>query len=117
VDAPLLNEEALAGLRRMANDHQLAELMRVALGGYEEACVQIEQDGASVDTLARQAHRVKGSAGTLGLAAISAVAVRLEAAALAGAPDHALVDQLRASVNATRAELEHRGLLPAAYGT
>jgi HPt (histidine-containing phosphotransfer) domain-containing protein len=116
VDAPLLNEEALAGLRRMASDRQLAELMRVAMGGYEEACALIEQEGASADTLARQAHRVKGSAGTLGLGAISSVAVRLEAAALAGAADRALVAQLRASVQATRAELERRGLLPAASG-
>ncbi|GAB3647523.1 Hpt domain-containing protein [Ramlibacter alkalitolerans] len=117
MDAPLLNEDALAGLRRMASEEQLAEFMRVALQGYEDACARIEQEDASADTVARQAHRVRGSAGTLGLAAISAVAVRLEAAALAGTPDRELVAGLRASVAATRAALEQRGLLPAAPGT
>ncbi|MEJ8836445.1 ATP-binding protein [Ramlibacter sp. AN1133] len=113
VEAVLLDEHTLAMLRRMANDEELAELLRVGMQGYEDACAQIEQEGASADTVARQAHKLKGSAGTLGLAAISALAIRLEESALEGPPQRELIVQLRAAVAATRAELERRGLLPA----
>ncbi|HET8747164.1 MAG TPA: ATP-binding protein, partial [Ramlibacter sp.] len=108
---PLLDEQTLAVLRRMASEQELAELMEAGMGGYEEACAAIEQEGASAETIARQAHKLKGSAGTLGLAAIGALAVRLEAAALEGRAERELVVQLRAAVVATRAELERRGLL------
>ena len=111
MEEQLLDERALAALRRMANDSELAELMRVGLQGYEEACTHIEQHDASADTVVRQAHRVRGSAGTLGLAAISALAVRLEEAASQGLPPRELLVQLRAAVQATRAELQRRGLL------
>ena len=115
VEAALLDEQTLAVLRRMANEHELAELMRVGMDGYEQACALIEQEGASTETVARQAHKLKGSAGTLGLSAISALAVRLEDAALEGRLERDLIVQLRAAVAATRTELERKGLLvPAA---
>ena len=117
VQSALLNEQTLAVLRRMANEQELGELMAVGMEGYEEACSLIEQQDASADTIARQAHKLKGSAGTLGLAAISELAVRLEASALAGQPQRELIVQLRAAVAATRAELGRRGLLPAASTT
>ena len=111
MEVQLLDEQALAALRRMANDSELADLMRVGLQGYEDACAQIERHGASADAVALQAHRVRGSAGTLGLATISALALRLEEAATQGPPPRELLVQLRAALQATRAELQRRGLL------
>src|SRR5262249_4944482 len=97
VQEALLDEPTLAVLRRMASDAELAELLRVGMGGYDDACEAIGAEGASADTIARQAHKLKGSAGTLGLAAIGALAVRLEEAALAGIADRELIVQLRAT--------------------
>jgi HPt (histidine-containing phosphotransfer) domain-containing protein len=108
----LVDEQALSVLQRMARPQELAELLRVGMSGYEEACAQVEQGGATAETIVKQAHRVKGSAGTLGLCAISGLAVRLEESALQGHVEPELIAQLRAAVVATRAELERRGLLP-----
>jgi CheY-like chemotaxis protein/HPt (histidine-containing phosphotransfer) domain-containing protein len=113
----LLDDQTLSVLRRMASDAELAELMRVGMSGYEDACAQIEQEGASAETVAQQAHKLKGSAGTLGLSAISALAVQLEDSALQGLADPGLIVQLRAAITATRGELERRGLLAAAAAT
>jgi signal transduction histidine kinase/DNA-binding NarL/FixJ family response regulator len=114
---PLLEEQTLAMLRRMANDAELAELLRVGMAGYEDACAAMEQEGAGVETIARQAHKLKGSAGTLGLSAIMQLAIRLEEAAQQGEVPRELIEQLRATIGATRCELERRGLLPATSTT
>ncbi|WP_201674348.1 hybrid sensor histidine kinase/response regulator [Ramlibacter monticola] len=107
----LVDEATLAVLQRMADGNELAELLRTALRGYEEGCAGMEQEGAGAEAIAQQAHRIRGSAGTFGLEALFELATRLEQAALRGLPTADLVVQLRATVVATRAELERRGLL------
>jgi two-component system, sensor histidine kinase len=115
--AALLDERALGALRRMANDDELAELMRVGVGGYEEGCALMERAETGAPAIAREAHKVKGSSGTLGLVAISETAAKIEAAAEDGAPTGELIEQLHATIVATRAELQRRGLLREATGS
>jgi HPt (histidine-containing phosphotransfer) domain-containing protein len=57
------------------------------------------------------AHKLKGSAGTLGLPAISAAAVRIESAVAEGLDGAPLVPDLERTIEATRLELVRLGIL------
>ena len=63
------------------------------------------------EELAREAHSLKGTSGSFGLKAISAVAGEIEEAAKAGEDVSALVARLKEEVAATRGELRAAGLL------
>lgn len=114
VKSPLLDEGALAALRKMAGDEELKELMRIGMSGYDAACEQMAAADATLQVLEQQAHKLKGSSGTLGLAAVSRLAEQIEHAAQQGRLARELVPQLRATIDATRTELERRGVLRAA---
>jgi HPt (histidine-containing phosphotransfer) domain-containing protein len=101
----------------MASDEEVAEWMGVGMASYGQACEAMEQADAGPQLIAQHAHRVKGSAGTLGLAAVHALARRIEAAAEEGQVPSELLAQLRPAIAATRAELERRGLLHEASTT
>jgi len=109
----LLDESALEALRRMADDNELPALIAAGMQGYDAACDAMASESADAETLRHHAHKVKGSAGTLGLGRISALAAEIEAAAGHGDMPSHLVAQLRETVAATRDELTRRGLLRA----
>jgi CheY-like chemotaxis protein/HPt (histidine-containing phosphotransfer) domain-containing protein len=110
----LIDERALDALRQMADESELAQLIAAGLQGADTACSAMAKEGASADTLRHHAHKVKGSAGTLGLARISALAAEIEDAAGRGETPRELVSQLYETIVATREELDRRGLLRAA---
>lgn len=58
--------------------------------------------GASTQEMSREAHKMKGTAGTLGMARVSKTAARLEDACRAGEPADKLVNELAAAMSATR---------------
>jgi signal transduction histidine kinase/CheY-like chemotaxis protein/HPt (histidine-containing phosphotransfer) domain-containing protein len=109
----LLDEGALAALRHMAGDDELAELLRIGMGGYDATCERIAAADATADTVQQQAHKLKGSSGTLGLVAVSRLAEQIEDAAEQGVLAVDLISQLRPTIAATRAELVRRGVLRA----
>jgi signal transduction histidine kinase/CheY-like chemotaxis protein/HPt (histidine-containing phosphotransfer) domain-containing protein len=109
----LIDERALDALRQMADESELAQLIAAGMQGVDTACSAMAQEGASADTLRHHAHKVKGSAGTLGLARISALAAEIEDAAGRGETPRELVSELYETIVVTRKELDRRGLLRA----
>jgi signal transduction histidine kinase/CheY-like chemotaxis protein/HPt (histidine-containing phosphotransfer) domain-containing protein len=107
----LLDDRTLAGLRQLAGDDQVVELLRVGMRGYEDYCDRLQAPGVTAEAMLRDAHRLKGSSGTLGFAAISRLAGLIEDAAARGETPRELVPALRATMEATREELARRGLL------
>ena len=76
------------------------------------AGVRAARDAAGgSEELAREAHSLKGTSGSFGLKAISAVAGEVEAAAKAREDVSGLVERLGEAVAATRVELRAAGLL------
>jgi two-component system, sensor histidine kinase len=107
----LVDDRALDALRKMADERELAELMAAGMQGVAKACSAMAAEGASADTIRHHAHKVKGSAGTLGMARVSALAAGIEEAADRGETPRELVSQLYETILATREELDRRGLL------
>ncbi|MDB5956831.1 ATP-binding protein [Ramlibacter sp.] len=107
----LVDDRALADLRELAGDEQVVELLRVGMRGYEDYCQRMEAPGVTAEAMLRDAHRLKGSSGTLGFGAISRLASIIEEAAAQGETPRELVPALRATMQATREELTRRGLL------
>ncbi|HSV84817.1 MAG TPA: ATP-binding protein [Ramlibacter sp.] len=110
---PLLDQAALDGLARMADAQELKTLIRVGMEGYDAACDRMAAAGATPQQIRNEAHKLRGSSGTLGLARVCAVATRIEQEAPAGRRERVqeLVAALRAAITATRGELARRGLL------
>ena len=96
-------------MRNFAGD-ELPALVRLGVRGYEAGLERMRAPDAGSDVLRQEAHKIKGSAGTLVLAALSALAARIENDAEGGNPQ-ALVEQLGNVLAASRAELVRRGLL------
>jgi CheY-like chemotaxis protein len=109
--ADLLDDRTLVQLRALTGEEQLAELLRAGMLGYEEHCARLQAPGLSAEAMAREAHRLRGSSGTLGFAAISRLAGTIEEAAERGETPRELVPALRATIAATRQELARRGLV------
>jgi PAS domain S-box-containing protein len=86
-DEDALDRDALASLREdLGGGEALLRIVRLFLEQLEPQAEQIEREArsASLETLARNAHRMKSSAATLGARALADLLVALEAAALAG---------------------------------
>ncbi|MFC5497923.1 response regulator [Caenimonas terrae] len=107
----LVNTQVLAGLRRMAGPEQLRAMVRSGLDAYQTYCQEMLHPAAGADAIAAQAHKLKGSAGTIGLGALSAVAARIEDALADGLPVGLLLQELEDTMAATRAELDTLGVL------
>ena len=88
-----------------------ASLVRRGIGNAERACGRLGTLPVGSEELAREAHSLKGTSGSFGLKAISAVAGEIEEAAKAGEDVSALVARLKEEVAATRGELRAAGLL------
>jgi HPt (histidine-containing phosphotransfer) domain-containing protein len=111
--AQLIDERAIEALKRMASNEELAVLIGTGMSGYEAACAAVEDERATPQVLVQQAHKVRGSSGTLGLTGIAALAAQIEEAASRGESARELVPRLRPTIAATREELVRRGLLRA----
>jgi HPt (histidine-containing phosphotransfer) domain-containing protein len=111
---PLLDDATLRALRRQVDATELEAVIRRGMQTYQSCCDSMAAPDASADDICRQAHKLRGSSGTLGLRAISTLAEQIETLSAAGQPVTALVASLRGAIASTRAELVARGLLPAA---
>lgn len=100
---PLLDAARLAGLKFLPPD-KLPGLFAQVLAAAEAV---VTADTASI---MQAAHRVKGSAGTVGLARLSASAAALELQARQGSVDAAAREHFASVLAATRDVLREQGL-------
>jgi HPt (histidine-containing phosphotransfer) domain-containing protein len=114
VTQPLLDDATLDALRRLIDAPELEALIRRSMDTYGSCCDSMDASGASPHDIYRQAHRMKGSSGTLGLRAVSTLAEQIEALSEEQRPVTALLASLRGALASTRTELVTRGLIPAA---
>jgi two-component system, sensor histidine kinase len=110
---PLVDDAAQARLVEMASREHLAEWLELGLASYDSGCAAIAAAAADANIARSEAHRIKGSAGTLGLARLQVAAADLERSAEAGAVPVAHVAALQQALADTRAALRERGLLAA----
>jgi HPt (histidine-containing phosphotransfer) domain-containing protein len=106
----LVDAQVLAGLARVVGDDQMKSLVRLGMEAYRDYCAGMGSAAADAE-LRSGAHKLKGSAGTLGLPAISAAAVRIESAVAKGIDGAPLVRDLERTIEATRLELVRLGIL------
>lgn len=79
-----LDERAMEDLRAALGEDQVRALLERGLQTYHGYCDDMERDLRNPAAVAAHAHKIKGSAGTLGLTALTAAAAEIEAAALVG---------------------------------
>jgi two-component system, sensor histidine kinase len=110
--ALLIDERAIDGLRVLVQGPALAKLLEQGLRGHEAGCARL-LDPARAAQFQRDAHSIKGSAATLGLARVSAIAGSIEAVAAQDAGQATtLAHELQQALADSRRELAQRGLLP-----
>jgi two-component system, sensor histidine kinase len=109
----LLDASALSALAEMGDPKDVESLLRRALDGFAPACARMLACPAGAEEVRREAHHIRGTAGMLGLRAISEQAGRLESR-----PDAADVEQqvaaLQETMVRTAEQLRARGLITGA---
>lgn len=112
--AVAFDPKALEALCRVIGRAKGYRLLSEGVEAYSRYCDEMQSsprpDGSS-DLIRAYAHKVMGSAGTLGLRRVAMVAAWIEEAATAGAETPTLVRQLREAIDATRCELRALGIL------
>ena len=106
LDVPLLEE------RQIASESEFRLLMQTSMDAVQRTVDDIVA-AVEVATIGAAAHRLKGSAGLVGLARLSALAGSLEEACASGHDVQAFREQIAKSVRETRAALVGVGGLPA----
>jgi HPt (histidine-containing phosphotransfer) domain-containing protein len=109
---PLLDDEAMGALERLMGRAELAALVSRGMESYQGYCDRMVAPGVNAVDIYREAHKLKGSSGTLGLCAICALAGQIETLCTDSRPVTDLVARLRRTLAATQAELVLHGLLP-----
>ncbi|MDB5750388.1 MAG: domain S-box [Ramlibacter sp.] len=107
----LLDERTITELRGMATSQEWAELVAMGLQGCRKALAAIEAAQGDATAVGFHAHKLKGSAGMLGMAAVSRLAGELEAAAAEGRLDDEALATLWSTWVPTLDALRDRGLL------
>jgi HPt (histidine-containing phosphotransfer) domain-containing protein len=113
-EAPLLDRAMIDRMARSLPSAVFTPLLGRAAESAAKACERLGTLPAGSEELVREAHSLKGSAGSFGLRAISTIAGQIEAAAGRGEEVLDLVGRLREAVAATREQLRTAGLIPAA---
>ena len=103
----LLDRQRLDRLARELPDKVLRRLLAKGLEEAAGSCGRLEaaQEG-DTESLAREAHRLRGTVATLGLTRIASLATRIEDRARRGEDVAGLVLELRPAVGATRQAVE-----------
>ena len=110
-DPTLVNLDVLARLRGMVGTEQVRAMVRTGIDSYALYCKAMLDPATGSAGIAAEAHKLKGSAGTIGLLAIGTAAARIESALDGGSKSGDLVAQLKATIDATRVELARLGIL------
>jgi PAS domain S-box-containing protein len=107
-EPPLLDRAMLEGMARSLPAAVFGKLLRRGLDGAEESCGRLAAAAARADgdRLAQEAHRLRGTAGSFGLARVSALAGAIEDRAARGETVHHLLRQLQTVLTATRRAAE-----------
>ena len=111
VDQRLVDMQMFAALRHVIGVEEFQTLVRSAInafGGYGEAMMDNPDDPAAVIA---NAHKLKGSAGSLGLCGIGAAATAVETALDDGRDGRVLVLELRRIIVETRDQLIALGIV------
>jgi CheY-like chemotaxis protein len=111
-EAPLLDRGMLDRLGATLPAEAFAGFVRRGIENAERACARLPTLPAGSEEQVREAHSLKGTAGSFGLRRVSAVAAEIEAAAREGGDVSGLVGRLAAAVAETREALREAGLLP-----
>ena len=109
---PLLDRAMLGRLGATLPAEAFAGLVRRGIENAERACARLPTLAAGSEEQVREAHSLKGTAGTFGLRRVSAIAGEVEAAARDGGDVSGLVGRLEAAVATTRDELRQSDLIP-----
>jgi CheY-like chemotaxis protein/HPt (histidine-containing phosphotransfer) domain-containing protein len=104
-EAPLLDRGLLDRLGASLPAEAFAGLVRRGIENAERACARLPTLPAGSEEQVREAHSLKGTAGTFGLTRVGAIAGEVEEAARSGHEVSELVGRLAAAVAATREEL------------
>ncbi len=97
----LVNIPAIDSMGMMMGAEEIQSLLQQAIETYSGYCESLSE-ASTAEEVAAEAHKIKGSAGTLGLSGIAAAAVALEAAADSGKATGELVAALKIALNGTR---------------
>ncbi|WP_201172065.1 ATP-binding protein [Ramlibacter ginsenosidimutans] len=112
MDLPLLDERQVAAVRDIGSEQDFRMLMQAGMDAVERTVDEIAA-GVEAAVIAAAAHRLKGSAGMMGMARISALATALEEACASGEDLQRWRQWLPDSVRETRAALVAAGGLGA----
>ena len=112
----LIDDAQLASLQAVTSGEELAMLMAAGIEEVRNTYGKLLACEGP-DCAAAQGHRLKGSAGSLGLLRVSELAGRIERAGNAGEPVEALGAELGTAIEATAQALAQRGLLDAPAST
>ncbi|HSW17235.1 MAG TPA: ATP-binding protein [Ramlibacter sp.] len=104
MDVQLLEERQIAAVREIGSEQEFRMLMHMGMESVERTLDEIAA-GVEAGAISAAAHRLKGSAGMLGLARISALAAAVEEACARGDELQGWRQRLADSVRDTRAAL------------
>ncbi len=107
---PLVDMKVVSALRQVAGSQELGNLMDAAMNSYGDYCNAMLDPVNGPKVVRAEAHKLKGSAGTMGLRGISLLAARIERAADEGEETRHLVLELRQTLSDTHRELVEMGL-------
>jgi hypothetical protein len=108
--ATLVDWRALGALASVAGEAGMQGLVREGFDAYRLYCVEmLSTDQAAL--VGANAHKISGSAGTLGLHRIGDAAARIEAAVKEERDSTALLAELERAIETTREELLKLGIL------
>ena len=107
----LVTPEVLSRLQRTAGPDQLRMMVRMGIDAYECYCDAMLDPASGPADVGREAHKLRGSAGTFGFERISAIAAQIEDAIDGRSNADGLVHELKAAITETRAELIRLGAL------
>jgi CheY-like chemotaxis protein/HPt (histidine-containing phosphotransfer) domain-containing protein len=109
--AKLVDPEVLRRLQARAGPDNMHTMVRMAIDAYDLYCEEMVKADAGPVVIAREAHKIRGSAGTLGLRRISTLAGEIEDALRRNLTVDSVVRQLRVAMDQTRDELKRMGAL------
>lgn len=107
----VLDTSQLDSLRALVGDAELGRLLSRALASLRDASASLASQG-DVGCIRADAHRIKGTAGTIGMAAVGRTAAAIESAAAEGRVEQRAIARLQADVDEARAALAAAGFRP-----
>lgn len=100
-------------LAEITSPGEFTELLRLGISSYSDYCRNMAQPDVRVAAIRAEAHRLKGSSGSLGFRRIGELALRLELLPDDGHGLDRLLRELREAIRCTEQELAALDLLPA----